>query len=83
MPYVKVGDGNELPHYRPARFHPSGKLWISEEHKFDIPSEADFQVERLNRLLADTSYGIRTRYFVWHAKMTEADLEGFRASTAP
>lgn len=69
---------SELSGYRLARWHMSGKLWISEQEFCDRESCSEY-VANKNELIADLGYGIQTRYFVWHADMLIADLESYKA----
>lgn len=77
MPYVQ-NSKKPIPGYRLARWHPGGKLWVSDL-PFSGQVEATDYVDYRNAVLSDLDYGIQTPYFVWHADLTEADLEPYKA----
>lgn len=79
MPYVdnlKKGKWPSEP--RLGRFHPSGKLWISDRLFPDLLALERYVAEH-NASIVDLGYGIRTPYFVWTADLSASDLDPYRA----
>jgi hypothetical protein len=76
MPYLehlfKVPDG-----YHAARWHASGKLWLSQDSYSNI-DELKETIKIANDRLDSRAVGMVSRYFVWHAGMSKDDLEAYR-----
>lgn len=65
-----------------ARWHNSGKLFVSQVVKSEDKAEIGTEANRANQAIADQAWpsAIHGRYFVWHADLSKADLEAHKPS---
>jgi len=81
--YLQNMRPSELPQgtFHVARWHNSGKLWISQVTFSSERADIELVITRKNDLIQERGWPAETPYFVWHAGMSDVDLEPYRAES--